>query len=47
MAEEEKERNIDLEYGYEDEKNKSFLQKILDYVKQKESKSLGKIKDVA
>ena len=43
----EKKRQENLMYGYEDEDKKSWLQKMVDYIKQKEAGSHKKLSDLA
>lgn len=37
---------MEMDYGYEEEENKSWLQKIIDYIKQKDLSAKSKLKKV-
>jgi hypothetical protein len=53
MAEETKEEaekkppSIDSQYGYEEEKEKGFLQKIVDFIKSREPRAFKKVSEVS
>ena len=42
----EKQKQQDMDYGYEQEEDKSWLQKIVDYIKQKDITGRHKAKEV-
>lgn len=40
------EKSVDSHYGYDDEKKKSFIEKITDFIRQKEGRAFKGMKDV-